>query len=230
MARLTYGSVVAALAALVTGFFVRTSNLPLIVSIGFSALATLLILFGWGRRLRAETRAGEATPEVDFIDLEAEEAQESPVRARLAARREERARRAQRELPLDMTDEMPVVAAPKPKKSKPRPRPPKARTASYVDLDADLDELAELVAVPVKPKRSKQKPPAPKPKPGPKPKPAPKPRAPKHISEVVVVPGRGRYHRASCRFADRPEATTMSVVAARRRGYEACSVCNPDVE
>jgi hypothetical protein len=54
---------------------------------------------------------------------------------------------------------------------------------------------------------------------------APRPRS---RDRVVIVPGRGRYHRSSCRFAKRNDAREVTVATARRRGYEACSVCSPD--
>jgi len=48
-------------------------------------------------------------------------------------------------------------------------------------------------------------------------------------AEVSVVPGRPRYHTASCRFlAGRPDVETISVDDARGEGYTACGVCKPD--
>jgi hypothetical protein len=47
--------------------------------------------------------------------------------------------------------------------------------------------------------------------------------------EVSVVPGRPRYHVASCRFlAGRPDVETIPVEDARGEGYTACGVCKPD--
>jgi hypothetical protein len=54
MARIVYGVVGAALATLVAGFFIQDSTLPLLVSIGFSLVAAVLILTGWARRIRLE--------------------------------------------------------------------------------------------------------------------------------------------------------------------------------
>lgn len=238
MARLTYGSVVAALVALVAGFFVRTSNVPLLVSIGFSALSTVLILGGWGRRLRKE-REGEVapSPEIDFIDVGTSDEPDTGVRARLATRRAERALRAH-------TDELPVVEEEeeeeervrKPRKPRAKPRakrrarPEPAAPVSYVDLEADLEDLPDPADI-VAPSRPKVAPKAKaKPKPKTKAKPKPKPKSPSGgtANEVIIVPGRGRYHRPGCRFADVPIAKPMPVATARRRGYVACSVCTPD--
>jgi hypothetical protein len=48
-------------------------------------------------------------------------------------------------------------------------------------------------------------------------------------ADVSVVPGRPRYHTASCRFlAGRPDVETISVDDARGEGYTACGVCKPD--
>jgi hypothetical protein len=52
--------------------------------------------------------------------------------------------------------------------------------------------------------------------------------APKRANRVMIVPGRGRYHRSSCRFARRSDAKEVTVATARRRGYDPCSVCAPD--
>lgn len=46
--------------------------------------------------------------------------------------------------------------------------------------------------------------------------------------EVVAVPSRQRYHRPDCRYAKVKEAEAMSVSAARRRGYDACTICKPE--
>jgi len=45
--------------------------------------------------------------------------------------------------------------------------------------------------------------------------------------EVVAVPSRQRYHNPDCRYAKVKEAEAMSAVAARRRGYDACTICKP---
>ncbi len=45
--------------------------------------------------------------------------------------------------------------------------------------------------------------------------------------EVVAVPDRQRYHRPDCRYAKVKGAEAMSATAARRRGYDACTICKP---
>jgi len=206
LARLTYGIVAAALAALVAGFFVKTSTLPLILSIAFSAGATVLILIGWGRRLRVEQEHGvtraEPEPEleeIDFIELGVDEDEDAEYR------RPE-----------------PVSTRP------PRRRPPKIAADAVVELPEDTELTYELPAVADEPPRPPRK--APKGKPKPKPKPVAPRRKPGagQGARVVVIPGRGRYHTHSCRFATRDDAVEMTVATARRRGYEACSVCSPD--
>ena len=45
---------------------------------------------------------------------------------------------------------------------------------------------------------------------------------------VVVIPDRGKFHRAECRYVrDVPEAETLSKSAASKQGYAACGVCKP---
>ena len=46
-------------------------------------------------------------------------------------------------------------------------------------------------------------------------------------NEVIAVPDRKRFHRASCRYASAKGAERMSKASARRRGYAACGVCKP---
>lgn len=45
--------------------------------------------------------------------------------------------------------------------------------------------------------------------------------------QVVAVPARKRYHRPDCRFSAAKGAHTVSLAAAKRRGYDACGVCKP---
>lgn len=53
--------------------------------------------------------------------------------------------------------------------------------------------------------------------------------APASAGQVHVVPGRPRYHVASCRFlAGRPDVEAIDVENARGEGYTACGVCKPD--
>lgn len=104
MARLTYAALALALAALVAGFFVRTTALPLFVSIGLSALVLILILRGWARRVR-RAEAGEgaealeeveeledidfAPPDLEVVDV-SEVAEPVPVRQRKVPERRPR--------------------------------------------------------------------------------------------------------------------------------------------
>ncbi|MCW2614354.1 MAG: hypothetical protein JWN08_1348, partial [Frankiales bacterium] len=45
---------------------------------------------------------------------------------------------------------------------------------------------------------------------------------------VVVIPDRGRFHRAECRYVRGVEgAEVLSKAAATRQGYDACGVCKP---
>ncbi len=47
--------------------------------------------------------------------------------------------------------------------------------------------------------------------------------------QVSIVPGRPRYHVASCRFlAGRPDVEQVDVEQARSDGFTACGVCKPD--
>lgn len=74
MARLTYATLALALASLVSGFFIRTTAVPLFASIGLSALVLLLILRGWARRVRQEPSAvsdeAEQLEELEDVDLD----------------------------------------------------------------------------------------------------------------------------------------------------------------
>jgi hypothetical protein len=73
LARLTYGALALALGALVSGFFIRTTAVPLFASIALSALVLILILRGWARRVR-QTELGEEIEEFEELDLEGLEA------------------------------------------------------------------------------------------------------------------------------------------------------------
>ncbi|MCW2679444.1 MAG: hypothetical protein JWM62_845 [Frankiales bacterium] len=50
----------------------------------------------------------------------------------------------------------------------------------------------------------------------------------KKAGSVVVIPDRGKFHKADCRYVrDVPEAEVLSKSAATRQGYAACGVCKP---
>jgi hypothetical protein len=52
--------------------------------------------------------------------------------------------------------------------------------------------------------------------------------AAKKAGTVVVIPDRGRFHRAECRYVrDVDDAEVLSKSAATRQGYAACGVCKP---
>ena len=52
--------------------------------------------------------------------------------------------------------------------------------------------------------------------------------APARAGSVVVIPDRGRFHKAQCRFVRDVDGTeVMSKSAASRAGYAACGVCKP---
>ena len=45
---------------------------------------------------------------------------------------------------------------------------------------------------------------------------------------VVVIPDRGKFHKAECRYVrDVPDAEELSRAQAARQGYDACGVCKP---
>src|SRR5688500_12807641 len=76
MAKVVYGVVAGALVTLVAGFFVRTSAIPLLVSIGLSVAAAVLVTAGWARRIRLEDELLEGgEPEVEDLDYDDEEFQ-----------------------------------------------------------------------------------------------------------------------------------------------------------
>ncbi len=68
MARLTYVALGLALASLVSGFFIRSTAVPLFASIGLSALVLILILRGWARRLRQTGGLGEEREELEELE------------------------------------------------------------------------------------------------------------------------------------------------------------------
>jgi outer membrane biosynthesis protein TonB len=230
VAKVIYAVTAAALAALVAGFFVDTSNVPLFTSIALSAVVMFLILFGWSRRIRSgmdllgDVQQTEVVEDLAVVEL-AEEEFHPPARRK-------RPTVTGVSTPADVTA---VIERPARAKTRPKPKP------------------AAKPKPPVKPK------PAAKPKPldRPKSKPAAKRAAPKPVprkraaavkapakrpaarkapakkkkkaptKRVVVIPGRERYHRRGCRFAQTDEAREVRESTARDRGYEPCSVCSP---
>jgi hypothetical protein len=52
--------------------------------------------------------------------------------------------------------------------------------------------------------------------------------SPRRAGSVVVIPDRGRFHRAACRYVrDVPGAQELTKAQATRQGYDACGVCKP---
>jgi hypothetical protein len=45
--------------------------------------------------------------------------------------------------------------------------------------------------------------------------------------DVVAIPARRRYHRPECRYSKAAGAQRMPLSSARRRQFNACSVCKP---
>jgi hypothetical protein len=58
--------------------------------------------------------------------------------------------------------------------------------------------------------------------------PAKKAAAPAKKGGVIVIPDRGKYHTAECRYVRGAEGTLeLTKAAATKQGYQACGVCNP---
>jgi hypothetical protein len=52
-------------------------------------------------------------------------------------------------------------------------------------------------------------------------------RATASSATVVVVPGRDKFHKESCRYAKGQVTQTITKAAAKREGYSPCGVCKP---
>src|SRR5581483_4369552 len=119
MARVIYGFLGAALAALIAGFFIKHSSLPLYISMSFSVAAMALWTAGSLRRARAEISGSSDAVDVEELDAEEIEA----VKAKAPAPDET--------LAIESIDDE-EFAPPKPKPSRPRPSksaPPKPKPA-----------------------------------------------------------------------------------------------------
>ena len=225
MARITYAALGLAFAALVSGFFVRSSSIPLIASIALSAVVSVLILVGWTRKMRreglgfeieeAEVGEIEEIPVVEFDE-------EGPVEEVAAERK--RGRRMGK-----------VLAG-----ISRRP----AADDTIVQPPGIEPPVAEPTLVEPVASRTLREKGAPKPKPRPRPaaKPAHRPKAlagqkssrPKAGAasarrrarrKVLVIPGRERFHAADCRYAQGDDLREVSEDLARRRGYTPCGLC-----
>lgn len=129
MARLTYAALALALGSLVSGFFVRTTAVPLFASIGLSALVLILILRGWARRMR-QTELGEAGEEGAEIQAEEFEVLEEIAAGDIVvvepgAERTERRARARSVATKVLEERAPRAKPARP----PRPQQPRARAA-----------------------------------------------------------------------------------------------------
>ena len=217
MARLTYGFLAAAGVALVSGFFVHGSSLPLLASITFSVAVTALISYGWSRRLREGELESSPDDSVEDIDIDRPEKKTSG-RGRTRPKLEDTAT-------LDVFDDS--VFAPRPtrrrakakSKSRPKAKTSRAKSASVKKVAARKPQAKKSPP----PKRAAaRKPPAPRP--------APRPAHRKvkaTVKRVAVVPGASRYHRRGCRFAQSPAVRMVPESVAIERGYLACEVCKP---
>jgi outer membrane biosynthesis protein TonB len=213
LARVTYGLVGLALIALVLGIFVfDDNNTMLYLSIALSILCIALVVFGAARRAKYVSPEGEVAVEPDLIDAgyESGDTEEVTSDEVLSA--------------FEDADE----------------------TATWDDdeeeeeddleyEDEDVEEVSprrSATKTKAKPKsKAKAKPkPAPKKAAAKKKAPAGKPKSTRSTSKkVIVVPGRDRYHTAGCRFVKGKDDTEeIAAATAKRRGYEACSVCGPD--
>ena len=208
MARVTYAALGLAFAALVGGFFVRGSSMPLIASIALSAVVSVLILFGWTRKMRREG-FGFEMDEADVGEIEEISLVEFDEGGKLegeeVAAVRKRGRRMGRVLsgisrqpaPDDTIVEAPIV------------EPVVSRTPR--------SKAAAKPALPRPKALAKQKAPG-RPKAGA----AAGSRARK---KVFVIPGRERYHAADCRYAQGDDLREVSEDLARRRGYTPCGLC-----
>jgi hypothetical protein len=133
LARLTYAALALALGSLVSGFFVRTTAVPLFASIGLSALVLILILRGWARRMR-QTDLAEASEEGVEIQAEEFEVLEEITAGDIVvvdpgAERTERTERRARS--RSVATEVLEERAPRAKPARPpRPQQPRARAAA----------------------------------------------------------------------------------------------------
>lgn len=202
LARITYGLVVVALVTLVAGFFQRSSNMLLYVSIVLSIAAIVLVLIGAARRARevpAEGAIPEPVPD-EYPDLQ---------EARVAVEYDE----DEDEEPFLIEDEeeeeeIEVVPRRRPAAATTTRRAPARTAATRTAATRTRAPAARAPAAARSAARSTTRATA--------------------GGKVVVVPGRDRYHTGSCRFIQGKDDTEeISAAQAKRRGYQPCSVCKP---
>jgi hypothetical protein len=255
VAVMTWALVVLAFIALVSGFFVRTSSVPLLVSCVFSAIVLLLILFGWSRRIRGDALFEEPEPGAELEEVDAEPADDyaSVTTGQLPARtrrsRERGRVAATIQLPeidqdeeidvdeeIDQDEEIDVDDVVD-------DRPDEREEFAALDVDDEDEFDIDLFAPPeVKERKARAQRPAKAPaKAKPTAKSTPPARKPKKApprkastarggspKRVLVIPGRERYHVRGCRFAKGGDLREVAEATARRRGYVPCSVCTPE--
>ena len=260
MARLIYAFLALALGTLVAGFLIRDSSIPLLVSIGLSALVLLLILVGTSRRLRRSQELEDEQEELaslQVVEIDAPDVAraETTVQAPASARR---ARGARRRAGAEDTQAMPALdedATPEPevtevveppakrsrRKAPAKAKAPRRKVGTIVEREPDAfpefavsdDEASdETVATAEPPVEADTAPP-------PRRARARRPAAsagsstsravdrPVLSPKVWVIPGRSRYHTQDCRFAKGDTLREVTEATAIRRGYVACSVCDP---
>ena len=201
LARVTYGLVGAALIALVLGIFVMSeNNTMLYISIALSILCIALVVFGAARRARYISPEGEEAEEPEVVSVD-----DGPMTEEVSSDEVLSA--------FEDTDE-----------------------GGWDEEEEEEEDLADEDVEEVAPRRAPAKAKTPAKKTGPKKKPAAKRAAASGRTttrtatrKVIVVPGRDRYHTADCRFVKGKDDTEeIAAATAKRRGYEPCSVCNPE--
>jgi hypothetical protein len=219
VARITYAALGLAFAALVSGFFVRDSSIPLIASIALSAVVSVLILVGWTRKMRREglglemeeAEVGEIE-EISVVEFDEEGRVEEVAAEKRRGRRLGKVLAGISRRPAtDDTIIQPPVA--EPTLVEPSVRPPRTKG------DAKPTPRARPAAKP-----------APRPKALAGQKSSARPRsgaasASRARRKVFVIPGRERFHAADCRYAQGDDLREVSEDLARRRGYTPCGLC-----
>jgi hypothetical protein len=237
VAKLIYAVTALALGALVSGFFVNSSSVPLIASIALSGVVMLLILFGWSRRIRRGIDLFDEDDEgVEMAELAEPDDDEAfkpsePVTVRETVSVGGRQRGPKRGdvttvVDVDEPDapELTIVEPPAglARDAKPAPKKPSAKKPAAKKPSAKRRAPAARKKAPAK-KPAARKPAARKATAARKPSAARVPS--ERPGRVLVIPGRSRYHLPGCRFARGDQVREVSETTAQRRGYEACNVC-----
>jgi hypothetical protein len=202
VARVTYAALGLAFAALVGGFFIRTSSVPLIASIALSVAVSALILAGWTRRMRREG-LGEAFEDEEVLvqDIEVAEVDDKTRVVATADVREKLKKKVGARPRRDLTEEQVAIAPPKPKR-----KPAAASRPPAMAARAEARPAARRAGRPSTRTSSR-------------------PAASARSRRVFVIPGRERYHAEDCRYATGDDLREVSEDLAKRRGYTACGLC-----